>query len=145
MKRKSALILLFLLAVIRTGGATGRHWFNTYSVENGLANNSVAAIIQDRSGFIWMGTRGGLCRFDGTSFLTVQVPAVNALAELPGGSLLIGTDEGLYYWDKATGEAEKTTPEGLDLSGSAVTRIRTARDGTVWVLVPLKGLFRFDP
>lgn len=40
------------------------------TVSDGLANNSVRCIYQDRKGFIWFGTLDGLNRYDGSSFLT---------------------------------------------------------------------------
>lgn len=39
-----------------------------YTDENGLPQNSVKAIMRDRYGFIWMGTEGGVVRFDGKNF-----------------------------------------------------------------------------
>ena len=35
------------------------------STSDGLVNNEVTSIIQDKNGFIWFGTRGGLTAFDG--------------------------------------------------------------------------------
>jgi signal transduction histidine kinase/ligand-binding sensor domain-containing protein len=40
----------------------------TYSIEEGLVNNDVLNIYQDSHGFIWLCTRGGLSRYDGTRF-----------------------------------------------------------------------------
>ncbi|WP_338791726.1 two-component regulator propeller domain-containing protein [Bernardetia sp. MNP-M8] len=42
--------------------------FTQYSTDNGLANNSVKCILQDKKGFMWFGTRDGLSRFDAYSF-----------------------------------------------------------------------------
>ena len=42
--------------------------FINYSVEDGLANNEVNAICQDKNGFIWIGTADGLNKFDGYTF-----------------------------------------------------------------------------
>lgn len=39
------------------------------STMDGLSNNFVRCIYQDSKGFVWMGTRNGLCRYDGYSFL----------------------------------------------------------------------------
>jgi ligand-binding sensor domain-containing protein len=35
------------------------------SISDELVNNEVTSIIQDKNGFMWFGTRGGLQRFDG--------------------------------------------------------------------------------
>jgi ligand-binding sensor domain-containing protein/two-component sensor histidine kinase len=39
-----------------------------YSIEDGLVNNDVLNIYQDSHGFIWLATRGGLSRYDGSRF-----------------------------------------------------------------------------
>ncbi|MEY3369329.1 MAG: hypothetical protein RI973_2484, partial [Bacteroidota bacterium] len=39
-----------------------------YGVEDGLPHREVNAVYQDRRGFIWIGSRGGLSRFDGYAF-----------------------------------------------------------------------------
>ncbi len=41
-----------------------------YSIENGLPSNTVYDIVEDKDGFIWMGTDAGLCRYDGQYFKT---------------------------------------------------------------------------
>lgn len=40
-----------------------------YDVSDGLVDNSVVSITQDRQGFMWFGTREGLSRFDGKTFI----------------------------------------------------------------------------
>lgn len=42
--------------------------YKHYSTEQGLSHRSVRCIIQDKKGFIWVGTDGGLNRFDGYKF-----------------------------------------------------------------------------
>src|SRR5436190_16654806 len=41
-----------------------------FGVEDGLLNRRVTAVAQDREGFLWIGTPGGLHRFDGYVFKT---------------------------------------------------------------------------
>jgi signal transduction histidine kinase/ligand-binding sensor domain-containing protein/CheY-like chemotaxis protein/AraC-like DNA-binding protein len=55
--------LLILLAVASIGYAQQASSF--ISIWDELVNNEVTSIIQDKNGFIWFGTRGGLQRFDG--------------------------------------------------------------------------------
>lgn len=42
--------------------------FRNYTVNEGLPQNSINCIHQDRHGFMWFGTQDGLCRFDGFEF-----------------------------------------------------------------------------
>lgn len=42
--------------------------FTNYSIPEGLAQTQVKAITEDRNGYLWVGTRGGLSRFNGSSF-----------------------------------------------------------------------------
>jgi signal transduction histidine kinase/ligand-binding sensor domain-containing protein len=44
--------------------------FLHYSIENGLAQSQVLKIYQDNSGYLWLGTRSGVSRFNGTDFET---------------------------------------------------------------------------
>ena len=44
--------------------------FNKISVDEGLAHSDVTSIVQDKDGFIWFGTLGGLNRFDGYDLKT---------------------------------------------------------------------------
>ena len=44
--------------------------FTVLSLKDGLPNSSVSSIVQDSRGFLWMGTQGGLVRYDGTGFTT---------------------------------------------------------------------------
>lgn len=41
---------------------------NKYALEEGLPHREVLSLHQDKKGFIWVGTRRGLCRLDGHSF-----------------------------------------------------------------------------
>lgn len=62
-------VLMWLIFLIRPQplGAQS-YYFRHYQVENGLSNNTVFCTVQDKLGFIWMGTKDGLNRFDGYSF-----------------------------------------------------------------------------
>lgn len=44
--------------------------FNYYSVEHGIPESSIHSIFQDDKGYMWFGTMGGLCKFDGYRFIS---------------------------------------------------------------------------
>lgn len=46
------------------------YWLQHFTDENGLPQNSVKAIAQDKNGFIWLTTEAGVVRFDGHRFVT---------------------------------------------------------------------------
>lgn len=71
----------------------------TRTADHGLPQNAVQALCQMRDGFLWVGTRFGLARFDGVEFRRFSasnVPelaeaSVSALVEDVGGGLWVGT------------------------------------------------------
>ena len=56
---------LLLCLVVNAQGTGG---FTNYGVDQGLPQSSIYDISQDKNGFIWIGTAGGVCRFDGYQF-----------------------------------------------------------------------------
>ena len=72
-----------------------------YGPENGLAHREVNAIFQDRRGFMWFGTKLGLCRFDGATFTTytqekngLDFDDIHAIAQDADGLLWLMGPEG---------------------------------------------------
>ncbi|WP_254448448.1 ligand-binding sensor domain-containing protein [Spirosoma rhododendri] len=66
-----SLIIAILLGFCSVAGAQRfAATVQRYGPEDGLAHREVNAILQDRRGFMWFGTKLGLCRFDGATFTT---------------------------------------------------------------------------
>src|SRR5262245_5865144 len=63
-----ALVLLASLAHAQDGVGERQVRFRTYTTTDGLSQATARAIVQDRDGFIWVGTQDGLNRFDGYGF-----------------------------------------------------------------------------
>jgi ligand-binding sensor domain-containing protein/signal transduction histidine kinase len=97
---------LFFLFTFDTNGQQKQ--FRKYSVEDGLSNNTVSCLLQDKKGYIWVGTRDGLNRFDGYYFKNFQHIGndshsmggdfVHAIHESYNGDLWVGTDKGLFEY-----------------------------------------------
>lgn len=84
--------------------------FRHYQVENGLSDNMVTCCVQDKSGYIWIGTRDGLNRFDGYTFKVfrndpddIESLGNNWITHLNcdrEGNLWVGTLSGLYQYNE---------------------------------------------
>ena len=63
-----ALLLACACIVASAHAATRDYYFRRIASDRGLAQNSVTALVQDPQGFIWVGTQGGLHRYDGQRY-----------------------------------------------------------------------------
>ena len=76
-----------------------------YGIEDGLIDDRVTDLIEDRHGNLWVATLGGLCRFDGSTFQTFTtddgLPSnrIRCLFEDSRGHLWLGTDGGVAHYD----------------------------------------------
>ncbi len=64
------LLLLVLLCLMK--GALAQNNVQYIGIEQGLSNDYVTDIYQDKGGFMWFGTNGGLNRFDGYEFINYR-------------------------------------------------------------------------
>lgn len=114
-------VVLWLLGGGSVGFAqTESVTFDHLTQEDGLSNNAIRTIFQDRKGFIWIGTEDGLNRYDGVQFRVYRhqpndpgsVPGSTVLTiyEDRAGTLWFGTlSNGLGRYDSAT-DTFKTYP-----------------------------------
>lgn len=64
-----SLLTLFVLTTLSMSiQASDRYIVKHYSIQNGMSQNTVMAILQDKQGYMWFGTWDGLNRFDGYNF-----------------------------------------------------------------------------
>ena len=81
-----------LLCAAATSGVAQRYSFREYT--QGLGNLNIACLVQDRTGYLWVGTQNGLYRYDGTQFQSFGV--AQGLPERMIQSLFIGEDGTLW-------------------------------------------------
>ena len=96
-------LLPFILVLVLSDGAIAQKYaFTTYSTEQGLPQSQVNAICQDKEGYLWVGTLGGLAKFNGNIFTTFSSTdgllnnRVTALAYIDN-TLWVGHDGGISY------------------------------------------------
>ncbi len=78
-----------------------------YNEENGLPTGEANVVLQTSDGYVWIGSYGGLIRYDGTDFRNYSVEgaigssSIRSLFEDSQGRLWIGTnDAGVYMMEK---------------------------------------------
>ena len=130
--------------------------FERISVEQGLSHAEVTAIIQDQSGFMWIGTADGLNKYDGYDFAVYKnIPTdptslsdnqIKMIAEDHYGNLWVGTRAGLNRLGRgqATFARYLHDPENATSIGSdEISVIFVDHEGVVWIGTPA-GLDRYD-
>ena len=147
---------ILLLALLTLNGQTDLR-FENYYLEDGLPHSRTRQIFQDRIGWIWAGTAGGLSRFDGTSFKTY--PLANASGEESTSSIIcfggdsdsviwIGTEhDGLAFYDRRLDRFESFSRYDSSnncISSNEVHSITSDSSGIMWIGTS-GGLNRFDP
>jgi ligand-binding sensor domain-containing protein len=103
--RRLALLLALGVAVLAGPGRAATNGLLRYDIriwqtDEGLPQNSVNAIAQTPDGYLWVGTREGLARFDGVRFTVLddkaapylKQSAINALCVTRDGSLWIASE-----------------------------------------------------
>ncbi|MBL0174986.1 MAG: histidine kinase [Ignavibacteria bacterium] len=136
---------------------TDRFHHTLLTLQDGLSNNYVNCVFQDRLGFIWIGTQEGLNRFDGYSFQhylhlsgsdsSVWRNCVTAIVEDEDGNLWIGTSGGLDRRDKRRetlihfGHDPKT---GEGLSAEAIGSLALDSKGNLWIATATGGVNVLD-
>lgn len=134
--------------------------FENLTVNDGLSDGSVQAILQDRFGYLWFGTFGGLDRYDGSAFVNYKpIPfdstslsdgSINGIYEDDEGTLWITTQNGglnlfdsrrqrfthYYYHDK-------NAPSSL--GHDVLCKVHPSQSDALWICTLGGGLDRFDP
>jgi signal transduction histidine kinase/ligand-binding sensor domain-containing protein len=122
--------------------------FDRISMVDGLSDDVVYAILQDRQGFMWFGTGNGLTRYDGYEFTVYQSDpgdptsladdTVYTLYLAHNGDLWVGTENGLDRFDPTTATFAHYLP------GNVILSVYEDGAGILWVGTPA-GLTHLDP
>jgi signal transduction histidine kinase/ligand-binding sensor domain-containing protein/CheY-like chemotaxis protein len=133
-------VTIWLVAPVKS---PAQHWsFQTYGTDAGLTNLNILALHQDRQGFIWVSTEGGLFRYDGDRFRPFAVSSpgkaavVSSLHTSSDGQLWAGSVAGLFRW---SGDRFLPVPSFANVelkSGEAISsddsRLYVASPAGVW-------------
>lgn len=129
--------------------------FEKFMARDGLPDERIRSIYQDREGFLWAGTMNGLCKYDGYSFRKYyktddnkSIPGnwIFAICEDSLQNLWIGTLEGLSCFDKKKEVFTNYLHDSSDSTSLPYNEIYTLlfdNQGKLWVGTT-RGISRFD-
>ncbi len=130
--------------------------FDLYSQEHGLSNNQIHCVLQDKKGWVWIGTSQGVCRFDGYRFTvfkndpddstSLKGSLVRTIFEDHLGQLWIGTENGgLNKFDREKECFQQLFYKGeqAPLRNVSVASIQEDGQGNLWIGTE-NSLFRMD-
>jgi signal transduction histidine kinase/ligand-binding sensor domain-containing protein/DNA-binding response OmpR family regulator len=155
--RKFLQLFIFCSAAVCANAQSKDLNFLHLTTEMGVSNSECKMIVQDKEGFIWIGTADGLNRYDGINFriyrkiihdsTSLQDNHITALFVDSNGELWIGTNRGglsKYIKENDTFITFKTKDEDITtISDNSVTGITEDRRNRIWVST-YRGLNLYD-
>jgi signal transduction histidine kinase/ligand-binding sensor domain-containing protein/DNA-binding response OmpR family regulator len=130
--------------------------FKQLTTNNGLSNNNVYNIIQDKTGFIWFTTDDGLNRFDGYQFKvfrnnqedrnSISDNTTMAIVEDDEGKIWIGTKNGIINcYDPVFNTFKRWDIKSTDEKDNPINVIHIDENKFVWAGTYRSGLYRLNP
>ncbi|WP_183578376.1 two-component regulator propeller domain-containing protein [Mucilaginibacter sp. X5P1] len=153
------LIALLLVVPVALRAQNQQLHFEHLSTINGLSERNINCILQDSKGFMWIGTRDGLNRYDGYQFKTYRSDHSNPysisnnyishLAEDKNGNIWIATvGGGLNKFDTKTDKFyhyRHKDSVATSIASDFINKIALDDDGHIWLATQKDGLDNFNP
>ncbi|MBD2705862.1 histidine kinase [Spirosoma sp. BT702] len=126
--------------------------FHHIQEKDGLSVNIINCFLQDRDGFLWVGTYDGVNRYDGNQFVQFKHKrmdshsllnnTVHDLCEDQQGNIWMAVEEGISRYDKKTGKFTNITTVNTRALGLC-NNILCDRTGDIWFTSSRIGLFQY--
>lgn len=157
-KLLSGLLFLLFTCIYSTG------WSQLYlnakllTTANGLSDNRITAIYKDARGYIWIGTKNGLNKYNGQSF-TIYKPGrensisneiINCITGDKEGNIWVGTMNGLNRLDAVTNTWTNWLPDSLgnnenNLHNFLIWDLKWDESGVLWIACDIKEFTSYNP
>lgn len=145
---------LLLCLNITVSAQPGNISFRKLGVEDGLSHVTINHVVQDRYGFLWIGTTDGLNRYNGYEFTvfknqpgdssSLQNNNVKFIFEGKDHQLWIGTDDGLHEYNRLDESFRKLDQTELKTISGTVFSIVRKDQNQLWI-GSARGLSLFNP
>lgn len=162
------LLIAFSIWLVAVWPALGQRFhFERIPSELGLSQNYISALCQDSRGYLWVGTKDGLNRFDGYRFevfeyepfdsTSISGSYIKAIHEDGSGRLWVGTSAGLNLFDREREifhrlqaptnpfiPAKAIAYDQLGISSDQITQIVEDQAGNIWIGTLDGGVTKID-
>lgn len=135
-------VCLMNVAAVDADSFMAEYVSRCWTVEDGLPGNSITDIIQDDKGYLYIGTYGGLVRFDGVDFSVYNKDfdskysfvSARALFQASDGAIWVGSnDEGVCRVVLDSDEDVLSFTKENGLPNNSVRALAEDKSGNVWV------------
>lgn len=141
--------IIFLLCLLSGPELNAQNYFfDNYGVAEGIAQSTIFDIIQDQNDYVWLGTRAGVSRFDGTLFLNYTVE--DGLAENGVRVMFLDGNSNLWLGHSGggvsiyNGSSFKVFSEPGEVFSSDITGITSDNGGNIWITSEGSGAVRIS-
>lgn len=127
--------------------------FIRLNTSNGLASNNVKSVMQDKQGLIWLNTKNGISKYDGSKMETIVYSQTNnnpvvdftSLLEDASGTIWMGSYNGLLLNYKKTDKTFKI-PFNSDfaLENKAISLLFEDKSGIIWIVNGSNTIWQFN-
>ena len=140
------LILFFSSASAQDYRKINQYTAHTWTIDQGLPNTGILDVLQDQEGFIWVGTYGGVARFDGVYFenyadiFPERKLIYSAICQGTQDRLWLGSGNGLFFF--RLGRFKKA--EGRNGLSPYVESLMSEESGRVWIGTRSDGIYYYE-
>jgi ligand-binding sensor domain-containing protein len=146
-----------LPALLICSALQGQYYFDKLTEENGLSDNRITCFLKDKTGFLWIGTKNGLNRYDGNLFKafrptrtnSISSEEINDIAQDSSGKLWVATMIGLNMYDPLTNRWETLMPVNSqtknDLPNYLIWDLYVDEQNLIWIVSDVWELSVYDP
>ena len=115
-----------------------------------LCNDWIISLFVDHSGLLWIGTTRGFCVMNPADFnfrifgwnTQLENAKVFSFCEMPDGTMLVGTDQGLYSYDREKNQLA-AFPHSEMMANKSINAIIFSSDGNFW-MSSANGIWQYD-